>query len=166
MTPVTSRPIALPQAGSKNPGDGRAIGRTRGGLNTKLHLVCDGAGKPVRLHITAGNRAEITQARQCLEGHVRKGATVIADRGYDADHLRQWLAGIGATPCIPPRRNRKAQCEYDAALYKSRNIIERMFNRLKDWRQLSFADLPMRRKHSSPQHRSPRPSYGIYEFTP
>ena len=114
------------------------IGRTKGGLNTKLHLVCDGAGRPVRLHITAGNRADITQARQCLEGHVRKGDTVIADRGYDADHLRQWLAGIGATPCIPPRRNRKAQCEYDAALYKSRNIIERMFNRLKDWRQLSL----------------------------
>ena len=92
----------------------------------------------MHLHITAGNRADITQARQCLEGHVRKGDTVIADRGYDANHLRQWLTGISATPCIPPRKNRKVRLKYDAALYKSRNIIERMFNRLKDWRQLSL----------------------------
>ena len=41
-------------------------------------------------------------------------------------------------PCIPPRKNRKVRLKYDAALYKSRNIIERMFNRLKDWRQLSL----------------------------
>lgn len=67
-----------------------------------------------------------------------KGAVVIAERGCDANHLRDWLTGAGATPCIPPRRNRKIQLEYDAALYKTRNSVERMFNRLKDWRQLSL----------------------------
>ena len=103
-----------------------------------MHLVCDGAGKPVHLRLTAGNRADISQARQCLEPYVCKGTTVIADRGYDANHLREWLMQAGATPCIPPRKNRKLQFEYDADLYKTRNIIERMFNRIKDWRQLSL----------------------------
>ena len=107
-------------------------------MNSKLHLVCDGQGRPVHLYLTAGNRADITQARHCLEGHVRKGCTVIADRGYDANHLRNWLLKAEATACIPPRKNRKVQLEYDTELYKTRNIIERMFNRIKDWRQLSL----------------------------
>ncbi len=67
-----------------------------------------------------------------------KDCKVIADRGYDVNHLRDGLRARGATPCIPPRKNRKRQIEYDADLYKTRNIIERMFNRLKDWRQLSL----------------------------
>ena len=88
--------------------------------------------------MTAGNRADITQARQCLEPYAARGVTVISDRGYDADHLRDRLAEIGANACIPPRRNRTIQYEYDTGLYKSRNIIERMFGRLKDWRQLAL----------------------------
>ena len=92
----------------------------------------------MHLHLTAGNRADISEARQCLEPYVGKGCTVIADRGYDANHLRDWLVEARAIPCIPPRKNRKIQFEYDAELYKTRNIVERMFNRLKDWRQLSL----------------------------
>ena len=88
--------------------------------------------------MTAGNRADITQARQCLEPYVGKGCTVIADRGYDANHLRDWLTKAEAAACIPPRKNRKVQYEYDTGLYKTRNIVERMFNRLQDWRQLSL----------------------------
>ena len=107
-------------------------------MNSKLHLVCDGAGKPVHLHITAGNHADITQARQCLEPYVAKNCTVIADRGYDANHLRNWLKDTQANACIPPRKNRKLQFDYDTEIYKTRNIVERMFNRLKDWRQLSL----------------------------
>ena len=97
-------------------------------------------GIPVHLGLTAGNRADITQASQRLKPYVGKGCTVIADRGYDddANHLRDWLAEAQATACIPPRKNRKIQFEYDTNLYKTRNIVERMFNRLKDWRQLSL----------------------------
>ena len=103
-----------------------------------MHLVCDGSGFPVHLGLTAGNRADISQARQCLEPYVAKNCTVIADRGYDANHLRDWLNATKAIACIPPRKNRKVQFQYDAELYKTRNIVERMFNRLKDWRQLSL----------------------------
>lgn len=107
-------------------------------MNSKLHLICDGGGYPVHLGLTAGNRADISQARQCLEPYVTKGCTDIADRGHDAGHLRDWLKEAKATACIPPRKNRKVQFEYDVELYKSRNIVERMFDRLKDWRQLSL----------------------------
>lgn len=55
-----------------------------------------------------------------------------------ANHLRAWITETGAIPCIPPRKNRKIQFEYDTQLYKTRNIVERMFNRLKDWRQLAL----------------------------
>ena len=84
---------------------------------------------------------------------MRKGCTVIADRGYDANHLRNWLLKVEATACIPPRKNRKVQFEYDTELYKTRNIIERMFNRIKDWRQLSPSNLPMSRGRSSLPHK-------------
>ena len=91
----------------KNNSQGRAIGKTKSRLNARRHLVCDGQGRPVHLRLTAGNRADITQARHCLEGHVRKDCTVIANRGYDANHLRNGLLKIEATVCIPPRKNRK-----------------------------------------------------------
>jgi len=107
-------------------------------LNSKLHLVCDTLGKPVRITVSAGNEADISHAKQCLEPVVRKGATVIADRGYDADHLRDWLRKCKVKVCIPPRKNRKKQYRYSKTLYKTRNLVERCFNRIKDWRSLSL----------------------------
>ena len=69
---------------------------------------------------------------------MRKGATVIADRGYDANHLCDRLRKAEAKPFIPPRRNRKIHFEYDTELYKTGNIGERMFNRIEYWRRLSL----------------------------
>jgi len=122
----------------KNTGNGRAIGLTKGGLNSKLHLVCDGAEKPVRITVSGGNEADISHAKQCLEPIIKKGSTVIADRGYDADHLRDWLRKSKVSVCIPPRKNRKTQYRYSKKLYKTRNLVERCFNRIKDWRSLSL----------------------------
>jgi transposase len=107
-------------------------------LNSKLHLVCDGAGRPVSITVSAGNEADISHARQCLEPVVRNGTTVITDRGYDADHLREWLRDCKAKACIPPRGNRKKKARYSKTLYKIRNLVERCFNRIKDWRALSL----------------------------
>ena len=69
---------------------------------------------------------------------MRKGATVIADRGYNANRLRDRLGKAEAKPCIPPRRNRKIQLQYDTELYKTGNIVERMFNRIEYRRQFSL----------------------------
>ena len=60
-------------------------------------------------------------------------AELVADKGYDSKALRDWLAERGTTAVIPPRKNRKVQYHYDKTVYRQRNIIERMFCRLKDW---------------------------------
>jgi transposase len=65
-------------------------------------------------------------------------AVLIADKGYDSDPLREALIALKIEPCIPGRKNRKAPVPYDAALYKQRNRIERMFGRLKDWRRIAM----------------------------
>jgi transposase len=64
-------------------------------------------------------------------------AELVADKGYDSQALREWLADRGTQPVIPPRKNRKIQYDYDAAIYRQRNVIERMFCRLKDWRRIA-----------------------------
>ncbi len=62
---------------------------------------------------------------------------LIADKGYDSNWFRQALADLDIKPCIPGRLNRKEPVEYDKDLYKQRNLIERMFGRLKDWRRIA-----------------------------
>jgi transposase len=64
-------------------------------------------------------------------------AELVADKGYDSQALREWLDARGTEAVIPPRKNRKTQYDYDKAIYKQRNIIERMFCRLKDWRRIA-----------------------------
>ena len=112
------------------------IGRTKGGRNTKLHAVCDTKGRPQVLLLTPGNVHDCKVAKTCIEA-LPPSAELVADKGYDSQELREWLDGRGTQPVIPPRRNRKIQYDYDRAIYKQRNIIERMFCRLKDWRRLA-----------------------------
>ena len=63
--------------------------------------------------------------------------TLIADKGYDRDRVRDALAARKITPCIPGRANRKKPVAYDTEIYKQRNLIERMFGRLKDWQRIA-----------------------------
>jgi transposase len=62
---------------------------------------------------------------------------LVANKGYDSQDLREWLEARGTEAVIPPRKNRKIQYDYDKTIYKQRNIIERMFCRLKDWRRIA-----------------------------
>ena len=114
----------------------RCLGRSRGGLTSKLHAVCDAAGKPVRLLLTAGQVSDYRGAA-ALVASLPAATSLIADRGYDSDRFRTALTAQGITSCIPGRRHRKNPIEYDTALYKHRNQIERMFGRLKDWRRIA-----------------------------
>lgn len=75
-------------------------------------------------------------ARRCIEA-LPPSAELVADKGYDSEALREWLESRGTQAVIPPRKNRKVQYAYDKAVYKQRNIIERMFCRLKDWRRIA-----------------------------
>ena len=114
----------------------RQIGRTRGGLNSKLHAVCDGDGKPVVLLLTAGQVSDYRGADTVLDA-LPEAAVLIADKGYDSDRLREALAERGVKSCIPGRAKRKEPIIYDTELYKSRNLIERLFGRLKDCRRIA-----------------------------
>jgi putative transposase len=109
----------------------RIVGRTKGGLNSKLHVVSDQDGKPVILLLTPGQMSDHKGPRLMLDAlPVAKFLT--GDRGYDSDC--EALIGKGIVPCIPPKRTRKIQHDYDQALYKKRHKIENSFAWLKDWR--------------------------------
>ncbi|WP_148560966.1 IS5 family transposase [Magnetospira sp. QH-2] len=114
----------------------RRIGRTKGGLNSKLHAACDTDGKPLILLLTEGQVSDYRGADTMLPAFP-DADDLIADRGYDSDRFRQALLDLGIEPCIPGRSNRKEEILYDKALYKQRNLIERMFGRLKDWRRIA-----------------------------
>ena len=85
--------------GSEDP----ALGRSRGGLSTKIHLLTDEAGLPVDFRITAGQAAEYAQAISLLEG--REAEAVIADKGYDSAEIVAKAESLGAIAVIPPRRH-------------------------------------------------------------
>jgi transposase len=117
-------------------GRGRLIGRTKGGMNTKLHAVTDAVGRPIRFFMTAGQVSDYTGAR-ALVSSLPAAEWLLGDRGYDADWFREDLENMGITPCIPGRKSRDKVIKYDKRRYKRRNRIEIMFGRLKDWRRVA-----------------------------
>jgi transposase len=111
----------------------RLIGRTKGGMNTKLHAVTDANGRPISFFITAGQVSDYAGAAALLD-ELSKAKWLLADRGYDADWYRDALQAKGITPCIPGRKSRKKTIKFGKRRYKRRNRIEIMFGRFKDWR--------------------------------
>ncbi|WP_336985144.1 IS5 family transposase [Asaia sp. HN128] len=114
----------------------RLIGRTKGGMNTKLHAVTDQNGRPPSFFMKAGQISDYTGAAALLDS-LPMAKWMLADRGYDADWFRDALEGKGIKPCIPGRKSRGKPVKYDKRKYKRRNRIEIMFGRLKDWRRVA-----------------------------
>jgi transposase len=112
------------------------IGRTKGGLNTKLHPVTDAKGLPLKFFMTAGQVSDYTGAAALL-GSLPAAECMLADRGYDADWFRDALKDKGIRPCIPGRKSRGKAIRHDKRRYRRRNRIEIMFGRLKDWRRIA-----------------------------
>jgi transposase len=104
-------------------------------LSTKIHAAVDALGNPLRLLLTAGQIADIEQAKDLIDG--LKAHAVIADKGYDADPLVKTIEDSGAQAVIPPRSNRLVKRNFDRHLYQDRNLIERFFNRLKQFRRIA-----------------------------
>ena len=92
-------------------GQREALGRFRGVLSTKVHLVADAQGRPVRFSITAGQRADVSQALPLLTGI--KTGVVIADKGYESNRLLALIRDQGAEVVRPPKSNRREPWEYD-----------------------------------------------------
>jgi transposase len=76
-------------------------------------------------------------AKRCIEA-LPSSAELVADKGYDSNDLRQWLADRGTRAIIPPKRHRRDKLDFDPTIYRQRNIIERMFCRFKDWRRVAM----------------------------
>jgi transposase len=115
--------------------DDQALGRSRGGFSTKVHVAVDGLGNPTRLILTAGQAADVTRAEELVAD--QGAAHVIADKGYDSDKLVATIEAAGAVAVIPPRSNRKEPRDYDRHLYKARNLVERFINRVKQCRRVA-----------------------------
>nr|BFE64969.1 hypothetical protein GCM10020063_094950 [Dactylosporangium thailandense] len=137
---------------------GEAIGRSRGGLSTKIHLAVDGRGRPLSIMLTPGQAGDNPQLLAWLD-HIRinppgPGAPrkrpdmLIADKGYAHDSTRRALRQRRIRHTIPERSDQVARRAakgshggrppaFDKVLYKRRNVVERCFNRFKQWRDLA-----------------------------
>ncbi|MFD8012265.1 IS5 family transposase [Streptomyces sp. NPDC058955] len=135
-----------------------ALGRSRGGLTSKIHLACDGRGRPLAFVVTGGNTNDCTRFTAVMEairvprlgpGRPRvRPDHVLGDKGYSSKAIRAWLRRRGIPHTIPERadqvRNRARRGSrggrppaFDREAYKHRNVVERCFNRLKQWRGIA-----------------------------
>ena len=112
-----------------------ALGRSRGGVSTKIHVAVDGLGKPTKIFLSPGQDHDVTKAPELIRDS--EADKVIADKAYDSDALIAQIEDQGATAIIPPRENRKEPREYDREEYKKRNVVERFINVLKQSRRVA-----------------------------
>ena len=112
------------------------MGRSRGGLTSKIHVVVDIMGLPVRLALTTGEAHDNRMCSALLSG-LKPGTMLLADRGYDADWIRTFVGERGAWANIPPKRNRKEPICFSPYLYRARNLVERFFNKIKQCRRVA-----------------------------
>ena len=98
-------------------------------------MLCDAQGRPLRFILTAGERHDSLTAKALLDGF--DAGAVLADRAYDNNDLRAFIASIGAEAVIPSTRSRKTPIAHDRIAYRDRNRIERCFNKLKHFRRFA-----------------------------
>ena len=114
-----------------------AIGRSKGGLSTKIHATCDALGNPTGFHLTAGQRHELIGA-DVLMPKLTASKTVLADKAYDADkRMRHKLRNADCVAVIPSKKSRHMSIAYDRYLYRCRHLIENFFAKLKQYRAIA-----------------------------
>ena len=130
-------PIKLHRQGA-NPAGGQqaqAMGRTKGGLNTKLSALVDRHGRAVALSLAPGAQHDQHAVIPVL--HQRRGRRVVADKGFDSDVFRRKLRSRHAQPCLPPRHGRRHPASYHRGYYRARHHVENFFGRIKAYRRVS-----------------------------
>lgn len=130
--------------------DDHALGRSRGGFSTKIHLICDADGCPIHFEVSAGQAHENTNLIDLLNGIdaelttgdgalVAWPAAIAGDKGYRADWIDQMFLELGVTPVIPSKSNEDRAARpvaFDSARYRQRNIVERLIGWLKECRSI------------------------------
>jgi transposase len=112
------------------------MGRSRGGLTTKIHALVDANGLPILLKITPGQANDGRSAADMFDS-LGEGDVLLADRAYDSDTLRAAMEERGAIANIRPMPNRVRHPAFDATLYKLRNAVERFFSKIKHYRAIA-----------------------------
>ena len=117
----------------------QAIGRSRGGWTTKIHMVAADARTAVTFSLSPGQAHDAPEGRQLLNrlGQQHDNPSLIMDRAYEGNETRQLALALGFIPVVPPSASRLDPWEYDREMYKRRNEIERLFRRLKGFRRIS-----------------------------
>ena len=120
----------------KKDGENQAIGRSKGGLSTKIHLMVDALGNPLAFFLTAGQAPDLEGADALLPQ--MKADILLADKAFDADErVIGPLLAAGKTPVIPPKSNRKTPRTFDKEMYKARHLIENFVCKLKEFRAVA-----------------------------
>lgn len=112
------------------------MGRSRGGLTTKIHALVDAEGRPVVLKLTAGQVHDAVMAEPLLEG-LGQNDILLADKGYDSDKIRDLATKKKAWANIPPKCNRRGTFAFSPWVYRQRNLVERFFNKIKQFRGIA-----------------------------
>ncbi|MEM9049211.1 MAG: IS5 family transposase [Pseudomonadota bacterium] len=136
---IDSSSIRVHQHGANGPkkgGRSGCMGRSRGGLTTKIHALVDTEGRPIHLKLTAGQAHDGRSAADMFET-VQAGDILLGDRAYDSDRLRAELKDRDAWACVRPMPNRVNVPSFSPWLYRQRNAIERFFNKLKHFRAVA-----------------------------
>jgi transposase len=126
-------------ADGSNPAGGQALqamGRTKGGLNTKIHALVNVRSQALVIALSGGNQADISLADELTEC-LPEGSTLIGDKAYDSSTLRQTAATKGIKTCIPARTNRTTTVPFSATVYRRRHRVENFFERIKRYRRVA-----------------------------
>lgn len=122
-----------PEKGGRTGGE--ALGRSRGGLTTKVHALVSEKGRLIRFILTGGEVNDVTQAKALVAGV--RGYAIVGDKAYDSDGFLAFVEEQGLKPIIPSRTNRRTPRALDTLAYTRRNVIERLFGRIKAFRRVA-----------------------------
>jgi transposase len=137
MVDSTSARVHQDAAGPVGGQEAHAMGRSRAGLSTKIHLACDALGYPLGFILTGANVSDFDQCKPLLNKHLKAGSAAIMDKGYDSNDIRACVNQHGATAVIAPNASRSQKPPFDQHLYRERHRIENLFARLKAFRRIA-----------------------------
>jgi transposase len=113
-----------------------ALGRSRGGFSTKASVIVDGSGRAVGFALAPGQAHELPMAPVLLSFLTAMALWIVGDRGYSSHAFRMLIWSLGARPAIPTKRN-EAPVACPPWIYQNRNLVERFWSRVKEWRAVA-----------------------------
>ena len=115
----------------------QAIGSSRGGKNTKIHVLLNERMQLLKVILTGGQVHDSEKAIELFAGIKLAGKRILADKAFGSEHIRDYLVRQNAGVCIPDKVNAKVKHTFDSELYKQRNLVERFFQRIKNYRHIA-----------------------------